>query len=428
MFIDTLKSKKKELFFITLLLIFFYRSPYIFLNGRFMAEEGEIFFANAYKYSFLYSFFFVDFYSGYLNLWANISGIISNFFDLEIAPLISNYLSLIPKLLIIYFVLYENLIALNNFWYKILFCLIVFICPQNVPEIWMNSINSQIFFCILSFVLLIINYQHDKIKLVNLGLLLISGLSGIYSCILTPIFFYKYYLFKKSQDFFNFLIILLCSIAQVIIIFYSKFTGSLYAGKIHFINLELINNFIYNVFLKSFFGGNLIKYFYFNLETYFYVIILGSFLLFSFFIFFLLSFINDFKSFSAESKFLAISLIYCFLSVSIIVMVGGVSNYVGGRYAVLPSFYMLLLVLLSISILRNNLMRFCLIILLITSNVVGFSEFRPNVLQINKNHHSLKSLDCIECPNWEEEVKKFRADNNHELKIWPYNNKSMNLN
>ena len=180
MFIDTLKSKKKELFFITLLLIFFYRSPYIFLNGRFMAEEGEIFFANAYKYSFAYSFFFVDLYSGYLNLWANISGIISNFFDLEIAPLISNYLSLIPKLLIIYFVLYENLIALNNFWYKILFCLIVFICPQNVPEIWMNSINSQIFFCILSFVLLIIDYQHDKIKLVNLGLLLISGLSGIY--------------------------------------------------------------------------------------------------------------------------------------------------------------------------------------------------------------------------------------------------------
>ena len=43
MFIDTLKSKKKELFFITLLLIFFYRSPYIFLNGRFMAEEGNIF-------------------------------------------------------------------------------------------------------------------------------------------------------------------------------------------------------------------------------------------------------------------------------------------------------------------------------------------------------------------------------------------------
>lgn len=428
MFIDTLKSKKKELFFITLLLIFFYRSPYIFLNGRFMAEEGEIFFANAYKYSFLYSFFFVDFYSGYLNLWANISGIISNFFDLEIAPLISNYLSLIPKLLIIYFVLYENLIALNNFWYKILFCLIVFICPQNVPEIWMNSINSQIFFCILSFVLLIIDYQHDKIKLVNLGLLLISGLSGIYSCILTPVFFYKYFLFKKSQDFFNFLIILLCSITQVIIIFYSKFTGSLYAGKIHFINLELINNFIYNVFLKSFFGGNLIKYFYFNLETYFYIIILGSFLLFSFFIFFLLSFINDFKSFSAKSKFFFISLIYCFLSVSIIVMVGGVSNYVGGRYAALPSFYMLLLVLLSISILRNNLMRFCLIILLITSNVVGFSEFRPNVLQINNNHHTLKSLDCIGCPNWEEEVKKFRADNNYELKIWPYNNKSMNLN
>ena len=29
-----------------------------------MAEEGNIYFANAYKYDFFYSFFFIDFNSG----------------------------------------------------------------------------------------------------------------------------------------------------------------------------------------------------------------------------------------------------------------------------------------------------------------------------------------------------------------------------
>ena len=33
-----------------------------------MAEEGSLYFVNAYKFSFFYSLFFVDFNSGYLNL------------------------------------------------------------------------------------------------------------------------------------------------------------------------------------------------------------------------------------------------------------------------------------------------------------------------------------------------------------------------
>ena len=43
-----------------------------------MAEEGSKYFANAYKYGFFYSFFFIEFSSGYLNFWANISAIVAN--------------------------------------------------------------------------------------------------------------------------------------------------------------------------------------------------------------------------------------------------------------------------------------------------------------------------------------------------------------
>ena len=102
MFISFIEKNKEKIFLAILVSLFFYRSPFIFLNGRFMAEEGSVYFANAYKFSFLYSFFFVDFKSGYLNLWANFSGIIANLFNLKFAPLVSNYLALIPKLLIVF--------------------------------------------------------------------------------------------------------------------------------------------------------------------------------------------------------------------------------------------------------------------------------------------------------------------------------------
>lgn len=139
MFIHFIDKRKKEIFFIILLLIFFYRSPFIFLNGRFMAEEGQIFFANAYRYSFIYSLFYVDFISGYLNLWANLSGIVSNFFELNLAPLISNYLSLFPKILIIFHILYsksiftEKKLAKNNFVYDYFFMSSK--CSRNLDEL-----------------------------------------------------------------------------------------------------------------------------------------------------------------------------------------------------------------------------------------------------------------------------------------------------
>ena len=428
MLIELLDRRKKEIFILILLILFFYRSPFIFLNGRFMAEEGQIFFANAYKYDFFYSLFFVDFVSGYLNFWANISGIFSNFFDLKISPLISNYLSLIPKILIVYFVLYTNFLITKNSWQKILFCLIVFICPQNVPEIWMNSINSQIFFAIIAFILLFIDYQHDKIRYFNLILILIAGLSGVYSCILTPIFFFKYFIFKKTQDLFNFIIILFCTIIQLSIIIYSKFSGALYQGKLHSINLELIYNFVYNVILKVFFGSELIKFLYssinFNLPIIISILLVGL----SFLIFFLYTLYKDFFYMHRKDQFILISLFYSFFATSLVVLIGGVSEYVGGRYAALPSFFLLCVVFFLITTLKNRITKSFMIILITFSIIIGFYEFRSVPKNIVHGHHTLKNLDCINCPDWPTEVKKFEADNNYDLKIWPYPNKSMKLN
>lgn len=393
-----------------------------------MAEEGSLYFANAYKFSFLYSLIFVDFTSGYLNLWANLSGIIANFFDLKFAPLVSNYLALIPKILIIVLTLYNRSILLTQFNYKVLFCLIIFFSPLNVPEIWLNSINSQIFFCIITFILIFANYEKEKINYFHLILITLAGLTGIYSCILFPVFFFKYVIYKNKQNLLNFLSIFICTIVQLILILYGKLSNLLYEEKIHSINFDLFINYIYNVFIKAFLGTSLTKYFYYNYLAYelnLYII--------SAFIIFLLIIISIFlynslikNSFlHTQNKFIIISSFYSLIATSLVVMIGAVSDYVGGRYAALPSFYFLVIVMVFYIFFSNSKIKNIFLLLLITSILTGFYEFRPPTY--NVKHQYLKFLDCIDCPNWKNEILNFQKDKSYPLKIWPYPKKNMSL-
>jgi hypothetical protein len=425
MFFNLLKNKK-ELFFILLLLLFFYRSPYIFLNGRFGGEEGSTYFAYAYNNNFIASLFFVDFHSGYLNMWANISAIVANFFDLLYAPLVSNYLSLLPKIFIIYIALYKDSLLLNNFNYKILFCLIVFISPLNVPEIWLNSINSQIFFCILTFSLFLIKNLKDKINYIYIFLIIIAGLTGVYSNMLAPLFYFKYKKYKTLQDKYNLIFISITTIVQFFIVLKSKLSGSLYEGKIHSINLELLLNYVYNVFFKTFFSGDLIKYFHslLGIKSNLILIIFFVTLLFLLIQFYYLVKKNlDFKS---ENSFLLFSLIYSFIAITFLVIIGAAGNYVGGRYAALPSFFLLNLILFLIKFFDKQKIVYLFIALLITSLCTGLYEFRPN--SKNKRVKYIKFLDCIDCPDWSIEIEKYNQNKDYSLRIWPYPKKSMNLN
>ena len=54
----------------------------------------------------------------------------------------------------------------------------------------------------------------------------------------------------------------------------------------------------------------------------------------------------------------------------------------------------------------------------------GINEFRP---YDKSREFGLKMLDCIECPNWKNEIIKWQNDKTHTIKIWPYPRKTMRL-
>ena len=422
MYLNKLDNLKKELFIFIILIIFFYRSPYIFLNGRFMAEEGTIFFANAYKHGFLYSLFFVDFNSGYLNLWANLSGIISNFFSLLLAPIISNYLALIPKIMILYLSLYKNSFLFNGFVYKILFCLIVFLSPLNVPEIWLNSINSQIFFCIIAFILCFLKYSKDSKNYFYLMLIFLSGLTGIYSCVLLPIFYYKFFVYKTKQDLLNFIVLSFCTISQLAIVVYAKTSNLIYSGKLNFIDTEILISYAYNVLIKIFIGTSLTKYIYYNyLNIGLFTLVVSAIIVIFIICLLLIYLIKRINLINLNDKIIILSLFYALLATSVIVMIGAIDKQVAGRYAALPAFYTLSLTLVFFKIFSDDKIKYLFLCLLFFSILSGAYEFRPPK---EHNHY----IDCNGCPNWTNEVNKFYNDKDYILKIWPYPKKGMPLN
>jgi len=382
-----------------------------------MAEEGSIFFSYAFNKSFLSSIFYIDFNSGYYNLWANISSVIASWFKLEVSPLVTTYLSLIPKLFIFYFILYGNSFLFNNLKNKYIGCLIFLVSPAIVAEVWANTINSQLFFCMLMLIYCFEDFNKKKLNIVVMINIFFAGMSGLYSTILAPIFFFKYRNFKKTQDRYNYYIISFCLLVQLLIVLYAKFNNFIYTNKIHSINLELFINFIYNVVFKSILGmQSKIIISTLNFDRIYYLLIISMLLFFVLYYLF-----KKYKNYLIKNVYTSLSLIFSFFAISLFVMIGGVSNYVGGRYAVVPSIIFLLFFMHLSNLLNAFKIKYLFLTVLITSLSFGFYEYKTN----NKYY---EFLECVSCPNWSTEVQNWRQQPNYILKIWPYTmNKSMSL-
>ena len=74
---------------------------------------------------------------------------------------------------------------------------------------------------------------------------------------------------------------------------------------------------------------------------------------------------------------------------------------------------------------ETKLMKFFFIFILGISLLSGIYEFRPPTK--NAKHQYIKFLDCVNCPIWSEEIKKWREDEKYVIGIWPYPQKQFLL-
>jgi len=405
----------KITFFLILCLIIFYRSPYILLNGRFVSEEGYFWFKNSFENGPLFGLFQIFWSTGYFNLWANIGSVLALIPPIEYAPFATVYLSLSLKLFIIYYILNSSSSLLVNIYYKIITSFIIIISPPIVPEIWLNTLNSQSFFGILTILIFFQNNKDQKIiHKTSPYVLFIGGMSALYTCILSPFFFVKYLLTKNKTDFKNFIFISFATLIQFAIVFYTKVNNMIFDVRFQ-PSLEKLINYCYNVVVKSILGRETSQYLIGNLykfNTYILLIVFLSFIFLTIYLFIFLT--------KKEKDNTLIFLLLFFVTESLLVFIGSWGGEVQGRYAVVPGI-ILLFIFVRLSQYNQKLIKIISMSAIFFSLVAGSYEFKHN------NKHP-EFLDCINCPIWKEEISKWKKNSEYEIQIWNYPGKSMFLN
>ena len=126
-----------------------------------------------------------------------------------------------------------------------------------------------------------------------------------------------------------------------------------------------------------------------------------------------------------KNDYILSSLTLIFILLSVVIFIGSVGTHLGGRYAALPGILFLLILFRLFTFSETKLMKFFFIFILGISLLSGIYEFRPPTK--NVKHQYIKFLDCVNCPIWSEEIKKWREDEKYVIGIWPYPQKQFLL-
>ena len=404
-----------------MLLIIFYRSPYILINGRFVAEEGSFWFRNAYIFGPFYALTQVFWGSSYLNIWPNIASFFSILVPIEYAPYVTVYFSLLVKAYLFIFITFSASEFIKSNFDRSIISFIVLLSPPMVPEVWLNTLTSQVYFFIFCILILFQDsYKKDFFFYTSPVILLLGGLSSVLCCALTPIFFFKFVKKINKFNFTNFILISFSAFVQLFIFIYSHVQNLALSGSQErfVLSFSKIINFLYNVYIKAFLGRPLTQFLYYNIfeKLNFGIIVLSILLLSITFFFLILK--NIRKDDILNKLFLAL------LTIALLSFFSSKDISVQGRYAVAPGI-LLLFNIYRIFQISSGLLRYFSCILIVTSILTGAYEFKSRT---KYPEFLLCKTSKWTCPDWKSQVEKWKNDKNVKIKIWNYPGKHMSLN
>lgn len=224
---------------LTIVVIFaaYLRLPELLLEPRFWAEEGSNYFSFAFSHNWLVNLFTPQF--GYNTLYNSIATSLAALLSLEHAPAVTTYLAFLVQLSVSAAAIWWDIPILDSLPKK--FVIALFIQILAYPRIWVTTIGVQYWLCILTFLILLYNHKAGSRKVFVLQncLLVLTGLTGILSCVLIPAFVLKAVKTKSRQVMIQTAILTLCLLVQVAVFVYSYLNND--AGlKIRFADCGLL--------------------------------------------------------------------------------------------------------------------------------------------------------------------------------------------
>ena len=197
------------------------REPRFVLRPRFWAEEGSWYFANAFA-----SAHGPEWYRGltftphgYLALWPNLATTAAaNLVPLESAPLVTTLLAFAVQLVPVCIVLWGQSRLWSSIPRKLVAVTIILLAPLSA-EPWLNTINSQFYFALATFLLLVEDRDATRRRSwLRWMLLLVAGLTGPASCVLTPLFVFKAVKEKSPERSVQAAILATAAVTQVVLL------------------------------------------------------------------------------------------------------------------------------------------------------------------------------------------------------------------
>lgn len=187
---NILKTRSNQTCFLLFvyILFLFLRAPDILIQGRFWAEEGNIFYANAYNMPLLHALFVV--YGGYINLGASGATLLARYLyvPLEYAPYVTTFIGLFFQILPIYFLLTAKDEWLTPFRVRLLATLLLLFVPES-SEISLQSLHIQFHLTLACTLIAFLKTDIRHQRWFKLVLLVFAPLCGLLPIVLLPIFF-----------------------------------------------------------------------------------------------------------------------------------------------------------------------------------------------------------------------------------------------
>lgn len=225
----SLKNKNRFFFFLSAvvinIMVIYFRQKDHFWNPQFWAEDGTIFFANAYNEG-LKSIF--EPYNGYLHLYPRIVAISVEIFNIPYtyAPHFYKLSWFFVSFIIVYYIFFQ--LEYDNIKSTAL-ATILFIVPVN-NDIIMAICNAHWVLSLIPILIVSTNpIKKNSTRIITNALLVIVGLSTINIAFMWPLFLLRLYFYRNKDSYIHFIVITFVTFLQGIF-FLLTASNRLYPG------------------------------------------------------------------------------------------------------------------------------------------------------------------------------------------------------
>jgi len=209
------------------LMVLFLRNPAAFIHPQFWAEDGKVWYAEAYNQGPVLTLF--KYHIDYFQTISRMAASLAQAVPLALAPLVFILVSAVIQALPVLFLFskrFEKLMP--NFYVKILLAAIYLLLP-NTAEARISLTYAQWFLAILACMIIFGDAAKNlKQKIFDFAVLVLAGLSGPYIIFLSPIAFLQWLKFKDKWRLVLFAVAVCCSFIQIAFIALLSHGGRVY--------------------------------------------------------------------------------------------------------------------------------------------------------------------------------------------------------